>query len=66
MREKSKIQATQIKILRAIMEKTKRDRIRNAYIREELRKKDIQNQTEGNRLRWYRHIKRIVEHRLPK
>jgi hypothetical protein len=39
-----------MKFLRAIMGKTKKDRIRNAHIGEELRMGDIQNQIEGNRL----------------
>jgi hypothetical protein len=26
----------------------------------------MQNQIEGNRLRWFRHIKRMEEHRIPK
>jgi hypothetical protein len=30
---------------------TKRDRIRNAHIREELRMENIQNEIKGNRLR---------------
>jgi hypothetical protein len=50
-REESKIQATEIKFLRAVMAKSKRDRIRNAKIREELRMEDVQNQIKGNRLR---------------
>jgi hypothetical protein len=33
-----------MKFLRAIMGKTKRERIRNAHIREELRMEDTQNQ----------------------
>jgi hypothetical protein len=32
-----------MKFLRAIMRKNKRDKIRNAHIREELRMEDIQN-----------------------
>jgi hypothetical protein len=39
------------------MGKIKRDRIRNAHIREELRMEDVQNQIEGNRLRWFGHVK---------
>jgi hypothetical protein len=50
VREESKVQAIRMKFLRAIMGKTKRDRIRNVHIREEVRMEDIQNQIEGNRL----------------
>jgi hypothetical protein len=59
-KEERKIQATEMKFLRAIMGKTMKDRIRNAHIREELRMEDIQKQIEGNRLRWLRHVKRMI------
>jgi hypothetical protein len=52
-REESKIQAVEMKFFRAIMGKTKRDRIKNAHIREELRMEDIQNQIKGNRVRCF-------------
>jgi hypothetical protein len=55
-----------MKILRTIIGKTKRDRIRNAHIREELRIEDIQNQIKGNRVRWFGRVKRMNEYRLPK
>jgi hypothetical protein len=64
--EKSKIQATEIKFLSAIMGKTKRDRFRNAHIRKELRMEDIQNQTEGNIMKWFEHVKRMDKHRIQK
>jgi hypothetical protein len=32
-------------------------------MREELRMEDIQNQTEGNRLRWFGHVKRMDKHK---
>jgi hypothetical protein len=55
-----------MKCLRAIIRKTKRERIRNAHTREELRMEDIQNQIKGNKLRWFEHVKRMDEHRIPK
>jgi hypothetical protein len=64
--EGSKIQATEMTFLKAIMGKTERHRIRNAYIREELRKEDTQNQIEGNRLRWFGNVKRMDEYRIAK
>jgi hypothetical protein len=48
------------------MGKTKRDRIKNTHIREKLGMKDIQIQIKGNRLRWFRHVKRMDKHRIPK
>jgi hypothetical protein len=54
-----------MKFLRAVIEKTKRDRIRNAHVREEFRMGDIQNQIEGNRLRWFGHVKRMDKHGIP-
>jgi hypothetical protein len=42
----------QMKFLTGIMGKTKRDRIRNAYIREELRM-DTKNEIEGRRLKGF-------------
>jgi nicotinamide mononucleotide adenylyltransferase len=65
-KDKSKIQATEIKLLTVIMGKTNSDRIRNAYITAEIRTEDIQNQIKGNKLRWFRHVKRIDKHRIPK
>jgi hypothetical protein len=41
-REESKIEAIEMKFLRAIMGKTKTDRIRNSHMREELRLKDTE------------------------
>jgi hypothetical protein len=48
------------------MGKTKRDNIRNAHITEEIRMVDTPNQIERNRLRWFGHVKRMDEHRIPK
>jgi hypothetical protein len=50
-REKSSIRATEMKFLGPVTGKTKREKIRNAYFREEFRMDDIQNQIKGNRLR---------------
>jgi hypothetical protein len=47
-----------------IMGKTKRDRIRNEHITEELKMEDIQNQIQGNSLRQSGHVKGMDEHRI--
>jgi hypothetical protein len=62
--EESKMQAVEIKFLNTIMGKTKRNRIRNAHFRKELRLEDIQNQIKKNRLRWFGRVKRMDEHRI--
>jgi hypothetical protein len=54
-----------MKFFKAIMGKTERDRIRNVHIREELGMEDIQNKIEKNRLRWFVHVERMDEHRIP-
>jgi hypothetical protein len=55
-----------MKFLKAIVGKTKRDRIRNSYIRGELKMEEIQNQIRESRMRWFGHVKRMDEHRIPK
>jgi hypothetical protein len=52
-REDSKIQATEMKFLRAIMGKINSDRIINALIREELTMEEIHNHIEKNTVRWF-------------
>jgi uncharacterized Fe-S cluster-containing protein len=51
-REESKLEAVEIKFLRGIVGKTRTDRIRNTYIRGELKIEEIQNKTERSKLRW--------------
>jgi hypothetical protein len=63
---KKKIQATEMKFLKAIMAKTKRDGIRNEPSREEVRMEDTENQINKNRLRSFGHRNRMDEHRKPK
>jgi hypothetical protein len=55
-----------MKFLRAAVGKNWRDRIRNMYIRGELKMEGIQNQIKQIRLRWFGHVKRMDEHRILK
>jgi hypothetical protein len=55
-----------MKLLGGIVGKTKRDRIRNTYIRGELNMEEIQNQIKRSRMRWFGHVKRMDEYRIPK
>jgi hypothetical protein len=44
--------------------RTRRDRMRNRYIREEVKMEEIQNQIESSGLRWFGHVKRMDEYRF--
>jgi hypothetical protein len=48
-REESKIQAVEMKFLEEIVGKTRRERIRNTYIKGELKMGEIQNQVDRSR-----------------
>jgi hypothetical protein len=65
-REESKLQTATMNFLSGIMGKTRRDRIRNIYIRGGLKMEEIQNQIEESRLRQFGHVERMDEHRIPK
>lgn len=65
-RDWSRLQAGEMRFLRAIKGKTRRDRIRNENIREELSMESMREKVEKIRLRWYGHVKRMSEERLPK
>jgi hypothetical protein len=49
-----------------IIGKSRRDRIRNNDIREQLKVDNIEIDIEKNRLRWYGHIMRMADERIPK
>jgi hypothetical protein len=66
MRQESKIQTAEMKVLSAIVGQTTTGRHRNTHIREEFRMEGTQNQVKRNRLRWFGHVKRMDEHRIPK
>ena len=61
-REDSKIQAMEIKFLRAILNKIK-ERMRNTYIRLEPEVDEI-NDIQKSRLRWFGHAMRMEEERI--
>jgi uncharacterized Fe-S cluster-containing protein len=56
-KEESKIQAMEMKFLRGILSKTRRDKIRNNDIREQLKVDDIKHDMERNKTKmvWSRH-----------
>ena len=65
-RTKSKIQACEMKVLRIIKGVTRRDRIRNEIIRQQLGVESILKVIEKSQLRWFGHMKRMEMNRYPR
>ena len=62
----SKIQATEMKVLRLIKGVTRLDRLRNEDIQRELGIDSILTFIERGQLRWYGHVMRMDADRMPK
>ena len=62
----SAIQACEMRFLRKIEGKTRRDRIRNKIIRETVGVQPIQEYVERSQLRWYGHVNRMDDKRIVK
>ena len=62
----SKLQAAEMRGLRLIKGVTRRDRCMNADIRKELGVGSILEDMERSKLRWYGHVMRMSDDRLPK
>ena len=58
-REEGRIQSAEMYVLRTIIGKTRRDRLRNERIKEEVCVKAIQNEMDAARLRWWGHYERM-------
>lgn len=59
----SRMQAAEMKVLRIIRDVTRRDRLRNTKIREDLGVAPMLGDVESGKLRWFGHVKRMNENR---
>ena len=65
-REESRIQAAEMRALRAMTGRSRRDRIRNEVTRETVGVKKIILKMDVGRLRWWGHLERMQPDRMPK
>jgi hypothetical protein len=65
-KHESRIIATEMKLLRRIVEKTTRDKWRNNRIRETLDQETILNYIKRRSIKWYVHVLRMQGYRTPK
>jgi hypothetical protein len=62
----SRLTATEMQFLISMEGKTKRDRIRNKKIKENVQLNSLDNKLTHNRMRWCGHVLRMNEERIPK
>lgn len=65
-KHKSRITAAEMRYLRRIVGRTRRDRVRNVTTREELETEPLVETIQRKQLRWYGHVVRMREERLPR
>lgn len=63
---KSMLRVAEMKILRTIVGKTRRDRVRNTEVREQCEVQDVVRWGRQRRRQWHDHVRRMDENRLPK
>ena len=65
-KEESKVQASEMKFLRSMLGKTRKDRVRNVDVRKEIGVDMLNGRTEKSRLKWFGHVNRMEDGRIPK
>jgi hypothetical protein len=65
-KNENRIGAAEMKLLRRSLGKTRRDRCRNATVREQLKQESLTDGIERRKLRWYGHLVRMAEDRKPR
>ena len=60
------LQGAEMRVLRTVKGVTRRDRVRNPDIRRELRVEPLLEEIERIQLRWYGHVMRMTDNRLPR
>ena len=65
-KDKSRIQAAEMRFLRSVKGCTREDHIRNVEIRKELQVIPLLEQIENYREKWTNHLSRMTEERIPK
>lgn len=65
-KHESRITSAEMRYLRKVVGKTRRDRVRNVNIRRELEQEPILSTLNQRQLKWFGHLVRMEEERLPK
>lgn len=63
-REEKRIEVAEMKVLRTVLGKTRRDRVRNEWVRERVGVVPVMNRIDSARLRWWGHIVRMPGERV--
>ena len=65
-RERSRIQAAEMKFLRSMVRKTRYDRVRNEDVREQLEVESLMERVGRAKIKWFGHVWRMGEERMPR
>ena len=65
-KHENRMQTSEMKYLRKVLKKTRRDQMRNTKIRNKLKQESVEVLRKKRTLRWYGHAVRIESERKPK